>query len=509
MNLFILKTFIPEIFLSFCILIQLIYNATLINYFKNNFPIISKEIFIQTFYILSCVLLLLLNLKYETYFYNFIFINDLGSISLKILLIITSLILLLIIIQNFELQNLNFFEYFILYLLAVLSLLLLINVSDLISTYLIIEMQALCFYVLASFNRDSAFSTEAGLKYFISGAFISVIFLGGCSIIYSLLGTLNFNHISLLLYLGCYKTTTYFYLLLLLGNFFITVTILFKLAIVPFHFWAPDAYEGAPLVSTIILSVLPKISLISLLIKWLLLFSCGFNEIFFLIEILGCLSIFVGIGFAIQQKRLKRLMIYSSISQIGFLIVALSKINFNTLISVYIFLIVYLISSILFWLYLTSFYNFQKKIRTFYNSVVSTLYLASMSNFFKINVIWSFSILVLFFSIAGLPPFCGFFAKIFIIFNIIEFNNLILALVVIGSSLISAFYYIRFLKVIFFEPLQFSLKNNSAQIIFLNYYFYYSCFINTSLLFLLIYFFFNPIILFLWSSRIVFSSFLF
>ena len=209
MDFITFKSLIPEIFLSLCILSQLVFNAYLTNNTQHNFPLINKELFSQLFIILTITLLLLLNLKIQGFFNNYLFINDSSSILLKIFLLIVTLIILPSLLSSFTTQKLNFFEFFSIFLLAIFSLLLLINVGDMLSAYLLIEMQALCFYVLASFRRTSAFSIDAGLKYFISGAFISGIFLFGCSLIYAAVGTLNFNSLSLLLLIPIVMTAKY------------------------------------------------------------------------------------------------------------------------------------------------------------------------------------------------------------------------------------------------------------------------------------------------------------
>jgi NADH-quinone oxidoreductase subunit N len=234
MDTIILKSFLPEFFLSMSILFQLVYNIKLINVFKYNFPIIDKEVFYQTVFILISLFFIYSNLKIEGFFSNFLFINDESTRVVKIIMLITCLFSLSIVLQAFSLQSLNFFEYFIIFLFALFSLLLLISSSDLISFYLVIEMQSLCFYILASFKRDSAFSTEAGLKYFIAGAFISGIFLFGSSLIYGCLGTLNFNALNLLLAFPFQSTSLQS--LVTFGAILVTVTLLFKIACAPFHF---------------------------------------------------------------------------------------------------------------------------------------------------------------------------------------------------------------------------------------------------------------------------------
>jgi NADH:ubiquinone oxidoreductase subunit 2 (subunit N) len=156
-----------------------------------------------------------------------LFVNDSGSCVLKISLIFFCILALFFIGRSFSLQHINFFEYFSVFLLSLLGLLLLINASDILSAYLIIEMQALCFYILASFKRNSSFSTEAGLKYFISGSFISGIFLLGASLIYGCLGTLNFNLLNWLLSFDFSPEFLFLKMLVITGILLITFTLFF------------------------------------------------------------------------------------------------------------------------------------------------------------------------------------------------------------------------------------------------------------------------------------------
>ena len=342
MDNLIFKSFIPEIFLSISILFQLIFNARLINFVKYNFPLIDKEVLSQTFFVLLCILFLFNDLRLESVISNFIFLNDEGNRVVKLILTLCCLFSLIVILRSFNLQNLNFFEFFIIFLLSLFALFLLISSYDLLSAYLIVEMQALCFYVLASFRRNSAFSTEAGLKYFISGSFISGIFLFGCSLVYGGLGTLKFNDLNLLLSFNFESDLTNISFFVLIGLLFITISLLFKVTAAPFHFWAPDVYEGAPLSSTVIFSIFPKLMLFTFFIKWLSVIAIYFFELKFFLLVTGIISIFFGTFFALRQKRLKRLLIYSSIGQVGFLVAALSTGSLSGNSSLYFFLIVYI-----------------------------------------------------------------------------------------------------------------------------------------------------------------------
>jgi NADH-quinone oxidoreductase subunit N len=509
MDSIILKSFIPEIFLSLSILFQLIFNARLVNNLKFNFPVIDQETFWQTSFILFCVILLLSNMKIEGMFSTFLFLNDESGRIVKIVLLLSSVLGLFVIFRSFTIQNLNFFEYFSIFLLSILALMLLVSSSDLISAYLVIEMQALCFYILASFRRDSAFSTEAGLKYFISGAFISGIFLFGASLIYGGLGTLNFNHISLLLSFPLEDEFSHLKMFVLIGVLMVTITLLFKVAAAPFHFWSPDVYEGSPLSSTVIFSIVPKIVIFSFFIKWVSIISTLFIEVKDFFILVGIISVFTGTFFALRQKRMKRLIIFSSIAQVGFLVAALSTNSVDGFASIYFFLIIYILTSILVWNHVSLFYSFQKEIKNFSKIMATPLFLSSLSNFFKYNGLWAFSFILMFFSIAGIPPLSGFLSKIFILFGLINSNQLIGAISLIMISAISVFYYIRVIKVVFFESKEAKARNDQFQTIFTVNLFDFDCLVISICLFCLVYFFFYPSTLLLLCQYIVLSSFWF
>lgn len=506
MDIIILKSFIPETFLSLSILLQLIFNARFVNSVKFNFPIIDYEVYSQTFFILSCLLLLFFNLKIEGFFSNFLFLNDKSTLWLKIIIILICLTSLTIIFKSFSVQKLNFFEFFNIFLLSLLSLLLLISSYDFISFYLTIEMQTLCFYILSTFRRNSAFSTEAGLKYFISGSFISGFFLFGASLLYGCLGTLNIHNIHLLLSFPINVIDQELKAIIEIGIIFITVTLLFKIGCAPFHFWAPDVYEGAPLSSTIIFSIIPKISVFCFFIR----FVCSINFVFFDIQqillFFGLFSTFLGTFFALSQTRLKRLVIYSSIAQVGFLVVALSINSLQGFSSLYFFLFIYLITSILVWGHITAFYSFQHKIYNFYSKLSTSIFLSSLNNFFKLNNLWSFSFIIIIFSIAGIPPLTGFLGKMIILSELINSNFLISSILLILISCISVFYYIKIIKLMFFEPKSVNNNFEQFQIVSLDssldsiYLVFVVC-----LFFLLITFFF-PTVLFLFCQFIVLFS---
>ena len=505
----ILFSFIPEIFLSACILAQLLFNAYIITDLKNNYPIISKEVFSQTVFFLICVILLVVNCKIEGFLSNFIFANDTSTHYLKIFLLLSSSFTIFIIIRSFKLQQLNFFEYFTIFLLSVFSLMLLISSCDMISAYLVIELQALSFYILSSFRRDSAFSTEAGLKYFISGSFISGVFLFGCSILFGCFGTLNLNHLKLIFYFPLDNNLYLLNIFASIGILLIIITFLFKLSVAPFHFWSPDVYDGAPISSTAVFAIVPKFAVIAFLVKWLSVLSNSFSGVSTFLIIVGLLSVFIGTFFAISQKRLKRLFIYSSIAQIGFVIVALSNITVDSLVSVYFCLFVYILTSILLWSNISVFYSFQGKTAAFFNKQLSPLFFSSIANLFSQNKLWALSFVIIFFSVSGIPPLSGFFAKVLILFSLINSSNIITPFILIIVSAISVFYYLKVLKTVFFEPKNTNKKEKSSQIIFFDSAFFFDSLVIALLLFLLLFFFFYPSSILLICQQIVIGSYFF
>jgi NADH-quinone oxidoreductase subunit N len=505
MNFF--YSFIPEIFLSFAILFQLVFNAAFISNSKNNYPVLNKELISQILFILFCLLLLYSNLKVEGSFFNNLFINDENTRLVKIFCVLIYLLITPILFENYKSHKLSFFEYFSLIFFSLFSLLLLISSSDMLSAYLLIEVQALSFYVLASFKRNSSFGTEASFKYFVSGSFISGIFLLGCSLLYGLLGTLNFNSLYLLLSIPFDSNNFIFLSILNFSFILITSTFLFKLSAAPFHFWSPDVYEGSSLSSTIVFAILPKLAIFNFLIRWLLVLDNNFLSIKLLLLISGVLSVVLGTLFSLYQKRLKRFIIFSSIAQTGFLISCLSVITINSLIAVYFFLVIYLLTSILIWSNFSFAQIWNSKTINFYNYSENSLFLSSLSNYLKFNSLWYFSFILIFFSLAGIPPLSGFFAKIFILFGLISEKLIAIAALLIFISAVSVFYYLRILKIMGFESNNNLKYINNSQVVYASQTFFLTSSIVSFLLFLLLYIFFYPVDFLLLSQYTTLSLF--
>lgn len=507
MDNLILKAFLPEIFLSVAILLQVLFNARHTMSTSQNFPLLSKEIFVQFYFILFIVLSLLLNIRIEGVFSNFLLINDLSAVYLKIIFIVSVCGLFVFIWQSYVDQKLNFFEFFTIFLFSVLASLLLVSCYDLISTYLVLELQALCFYILAGIKRNSTFSTEAALKYFISGSFFSCVFLFGTLILYGELATTNFYIISLLTRLPFDAEFEIMISLLLIGALLVTVTFFFKLALVPFHFWVPDVYEGSPLSSTIILAVLPKIVLFSVLVRFLQVNFSMLKTLEFVFFFIGALSVVWGTINALKQTRMKKLLIFSSIAQFGFVAGALAIFSKDALTAIYFFLIVYTLTAILGWGGYTSVFSFQQQVFLFQKIKMFPIFLSDFVGLFKTNKMWAFIFIIFFFSIAGIPPFVGFLGKFFLFFSMIQGHNFFYVILLVVVSSISTFYYLRVLKLIFFET---QVKHKRSTLFSGNFLYLYKdigSLILMCTLFVLIFFFFYPMNLILISKLITCSFF--
>jgi len=327
-----------------------------------------------------------------------------------------------------------------------LAIILIVDSSDLIAFYLALELQALSFYILTTFKKDSAFSTEAGLKYFIMGAFSSGFFLFGCSLIYGFSGTTNYFILKDIFF---FQDTTNHFSYLYLGFSFLFISFLFKLGAAPFHMWMPDIYEGSPIPISLFFACAPKLTLILCLCR--VIFTCFFSffsfwQTFFLFSALFCF--FVGSFGAIAQRKIKRFLVYSSIGHIGFILLGLSTHSVIGLQSVFFYLLLYLFIAISSWIALLSF-SFNKKTNLYFIDELESLW--------SENVGITLFLISLFFSIAGIPPLGGFFIKFFIFFAALDSILFVISIFVVCFSVINCFYYLRLIKTICYS----SLYNNN------------------------------------------------
>ncbi len=359
---------------------------------------------------------------------------DYLSSFMKILTISSGIFVLLSSNKYIQAININKIEYPILTLSSMLGMLVMISSNDLILFYVGLELQSLSLYVLASFNRDNLLSSESGLKYFVLSALSSGLLLYGCSLIYGFSGSTNFVTISENLTSNSYGLT--------FGIVFILVGLSFKISAVPFHMWAPDVYEGSPTSVTIFFSILPKIAALTVFIRFLYVpFINLIDQWQMIIVFLSIASMLFGALAAIGQKNLKRLIAYSSISHMGYALAGLATGTNQGIQSSIVYISIYLFMNLSFF---SCLFMLRKDEKYFEN-------IDDLSGLSKNHPVLSFSFLIVLFSLAGIPPLAGFFAKFYIFTAVIEESMYFLAIIGLLSTVIAAFYYLRLIKIIYFD----------------------------------------------------------
>jgi proton-translocating NADH-quinone oxidoreductase chain N len=299
------KILMPELYLFFATLILLSYGVLYSTSKILNYPIIQLNMGWLSIFSLTITLFLYLGNPITTMSaFNDLLIFDSFTSLMKVLIVISSIVCCLMSLTYLENKKINSFEYFILILLATIGMLCLVSTNDLLALYMSIELMSLSFYILASYKRNSEFSGEAGLKYFILGAFSSGLLLFGISLIYGFTGLTNFEELAKVLTGINSMTNTVSYSGILAGLLFLSISLLFKLAAAPFHMWSPDVYEGAPTPVTAFFSIVPKMAIFALLLR--MFYSTfydflGFWQPIFLYT--GVLSMIVGSLGALYQKK--------------------------------------------------------------------------------------------------------------------------------------------------------------------------------------------------------------
>jgi NADH:ubiquinone oxidoreductase subunit 2 (subunit N) len=643
-----------ELFLGICIIYLFFFGTFTCYNNRFNFPIIQKSTSYLAVLTLIMVSYLFINdglndLNYICF--NSSIASDYLSVTSKLIISISSIIFLLMVQEYFLYQKINHFEYILIFLFALLGIFLLCSSNDLITAYLSIELQSLAFYILAAFKKNSTYSIEAGLKYFILGAFSSGLFLFGSSLIYGLSGSVNFadfkdlffwaipghtavslqslapsdrfelitskillvgteffffseydcetlisefelfaqlrisdlfirtdlhndffeafdvafvsqfktkifyerelrkvlnnldvfNYYSFLfpslvvrfsldsysclgekpyndiLFYDAYiknwntileyfpfffqpddfQTKNYFYghksffdiNSLQFASTFILISLFFKLALAPFHTWSPAIYEGSPTTTTFFFVVVPKLAIFVLLLRIFYFGFYGFIDNWkYYVILVAISSVIVGAVAGLEQRKLKSLLAYSSISHMGYLLIAFTSASFEGVQMLFNYLIIYMVSGLCIWsvFVLTRLKNNYNKKQ---NKDLGDLILLHKS-----NQVLAFIFATSLFSVAGLPPTIGFLVKISIFLSALESSMYFVALISILFSVISTFYYIRIVKILYFEPL---LVGKLYYPIITQ-----KAFILTLLFYLLLFFFFNPTALFLLVHKI-------
>ena len=438
-----LNIMLPEIFLTLSIFSILMIGVFIKKSFNLIFNLTSLIIIVTISIILTS------SNNMEKIFLDS-FTRDAFSNYFKILILCSSFFVLNS-SKKFIVDNkLDKFEYPIIVLLSILGMFFMVSSNDLILFYLGLELQSLSLYILASIDRDNLRSTESGIKYFVLSALSSGLLLYGCSLLYGFTGTTNFELIAN--QLNKENTGAVFAMV------FILVGLAFKVSAVPFHMWTPDVYEGAPTSITSYFAVVPKVAGLALLIKFMFVpFSNILLEWQSIIIFISIASMILGAVAAMIQKNFKRLLAYSSIGHIGYALAGVATGAISGYQSAVVYISIYVIMNI---------------------GAFSCLYLLKKDGHYKENIsdlsgiskkhpLLAISFLIILFSLAGVPPLGGFFAKFYVFVAVLEKEMYALAIIGLLTTVMSAFYYLKIIKTIYFDDsiITFeSTKNRTAQI---------------------------------------------
>jgi NADH-quinone oxidoreductase subunit N len=363
------------------------------------------------------------------------FMMDQFAGILKLIILIGLIVSVILTIHHVQEEKSARFEHPILIMLSGLGMLLMVSANDLLSLYMGLELQSLALYVLASIRRDDLKSSEAGLKYFVLGAISSGLLLFGASLVYGYTGSTNFVVIGDTLAAGLTVGP-------MIGMVFILAGLAFKISAVPFHMWTPDVYEGAPTSVTAFFALVPKVAAIGLLIRVLFeAFPSAALQWSQIIMILSALSMAVGAFAALQQDNIKRLLAYSSIGNMGFALVGLAAASPEGVASVLVYMTIYMVMTAGTFAVVLSMRRDGKSLDK----------ISDLSGLSRNCPSSAYALAILMFSMSGIPPLAGFFGKFMVFKAAVGANLYALAVFGILTSVVAAYYYLRIIKVMFFD----------------------------------------------------------
>jgi NADH-quinone oxidoreductase subunit N len=365
-----------------------------------------------------------------------LFITDGFAIFMKTLVLIGSAASIVMSMAYNERERIARFEFPVLILLATTGMMMMISADDLISLYIGLELQSLALYVVAAFKRDTATSSEAGLKYFVLGALSSGMLLYGCSLIYGFSGTTSFEQLAVSFAGGTNSIG------IIIGIVFVSVGLAFKCSAVPFHMWTPDVYEGAPTPVTAFFSVAPKIAAIALFIRFLIEpFGGLVGEWRQIIQFIAIASMLLGSFAAINQRSVKRLMAYSSIGHVGYALIGLAAGTADGIRGVLIYMAIYLVMNLGTFAVILCMRRNGRMVET----------IADLAGLSKTQPGLAAALCIFMFSMAGIPPLAGFLSKLYVFMAAIDAGLYPLAVIGVVTSVVGAFYYVRIVKLMYFD----------------------------------------------------------
>lgn len=519
-SLLLLQSFtvFPEYFISVSIIYVLIV-VVLISY--NVYGLMIQKAVSQCsaiIFLMACYLIINDDLLVINFFsLNNAIINDYLSFFTKLIVCFSAAIYFFIIANSLKIQRLTSFEYLLVILFATLGLVLICSSNDFLTAYLAIELSSLASYLLATFKKNSSYSVESGVRYFIIGSVSSALFLLGSSFIYGVSGSINFYDI------GCLFEESFIdedhiinvilailngdivpkreflindYCLTELGLTLIVFSLFIKLALAPFHLWSLDVYEGSPTTATFFFAVISKLSLFVLLVRLCNICFFWFSTWQMYSLLIGVFSIFVGSFGGLTQRKIKTLLAYSSTAHMGYCLLAFSS-DFFGIQMLFFYLVIYILAGLCTWSVLLL---LRLKTRTLTDKHNKEL--ADIASLNKSNSALALSFSLTMFSIAGIPPLIGFLAKMSVFLSFLsiihaDFSSIIIAFISIVFSVVSTFYYIRIVKILYFETtligkLYYPVNSNDSLIL-------------SFLVFFLVFLFINPTILYLFNYKILLS----
>ncbi|MFC0246340.1 NADH-quinone oxidoreductase subunit NuoN [Falsochrobactrum ovis] len=363
-------------------------------------------------------------------------VSDAFTRFMKVLTLIGSIVTLIMSVGFAREEKLDKFEFPVLVVISTLGMLIMVSASNMLTLYMGLELQSLSLYVLAAFNRQNLRSTEAGLKYFVLGSLSSGMMLYGISLVYGYTGHIGFAEIAAAVSDGNRQ------LGLVFGLVFILAGLCFKISAVPFHMWTPDVYEGSPTPVTAFFATAPKMAAIALIVRVVEdAFAPITSDWQQIVTFVAIASMVLGAFAAIGQRNIKRLMAYSSISHMGYALVGLAAGTVVGVRGVILYMVIYLAMT------LASF-AFILMMRTKEGNVEQIDDLAGLS---RTNPVIAVIMTAVLFSLAGIPPLAGFFGKWYTFMAAVEAGLLPLAIIGIVASVVGAFYYLRLIKIMWFD----------------------------------------------------------
>lgn len=436
----------PELFLLLSAVFLLLFGLYRGQKVRTGFIILSLLVIVASAFMVLCP-----HDASEGVFLNGMFASNAFTRFAKILILISGGLVLMLSSGFLREDGGRSFEFIILILVAMLGMMLMVSAADLLSLYMALEMSSLALYVLASFNRDHAKSSEAGLKYFVLGALASGMMLFGMSLVYGFAGSTSFAALAQL-----FDDQYILSKGIILGLVLIIVGFCFKLSAVPFHMWTPDVYEGAPTPVTAFFATAPKVAAMALFTRFLLEpFANADGQWQQIIIFVSLTSMLVGAFGAITQSNIKRLLAYSSIGHVGFMLMALAADRNSGVQALLIYLSVYIFMS-------AGMFGCVLLMKRDGKPLENIKDLGGLS---QNNPLMAIVISICIFSMAGIPPMAGFFGKLYVVLAAIDGGLTWLAVIGVMTSVVACYYYLKIVKTMYFDEREAKFDQSSSVLV--------------------------------------------